>query len=241
MSNVNRFTAALQNLDTFYVFEDFARDQADTDFIDTITDTGTVLVGDEANGVVTLTPSDGTVADNDEAYVATPNELFVFAAGRPIYARARLQFAEVTANKFNFCFGLQNAVGANSLVDDGGGPKVSGSTLAIAKIDGSDSYLRCYSACNGTSTVTVSNKSVSAGTWYEFEIEAVDFDGVTMTVVFKVDGAYLKDANGYVIRHSVAIASATEMQLFAGAKLGAGTNNDTLKVDYWYAAQKRAA
>lgn len=240
MSNANRFTAALQNLDTFHVFEDFARDQADTDFIDTITDTGTVLVGDEANGVVTLTPSDGTVADNDEAYVATPNELFVFAAGRPIYGRARVRFTEVAAGVANVAFGFQNAVGANSIVDDGGGLKVSGSCLGIYKIDGEQVW-RAVSSCNGTSTVTKSLTAAAAATWYDLEIEAVDFDGVTMTVVFKVDGAYLKDANGYVIRHSVAIASATEMQLFAGIKLGAGTNNDTLKVDYWYAAQKRAA
>ncbi len=87
----------------------------------------------------------------------------------------------------------------------------------------------------------MTNKTVAAGTWYEFEIECLDYDGVTMQVAFKADGVYLKDANNVVVKHSVLIASAAAMQMFAGAKLGAATNNDTLLVDYWYAAQKRVA
>jgi len=44
----------------------------------TLTDSGTAAVGDEVGGVVTLSPSDGTVADNDEAYIATvvPSQVF---------------------------------------------------------------------------------------------------------------------------------------------------------------------
>lgn len=238
MSNVCRHVQPLQDLDTFYVFEDFAGDQTDLFFIDTIPDSGSALVGDEANGVITLTPSDGTVADNDEVYIASANELFIYADGRPLYGRCRLQFAETAAGVYNVGFGFQNAVGANSLIDDGGGPKVSGSTLAIVKIDGT-SVWRCYSSCNGTSTVTVSTGTASAATWYVLEIFCDDWDGVSMQVSFKVDGQFLKDSSGAVIKHTVAIASATEMQVWAGAKLGAITNNDTTKVDYIFAEQKR--
>lgn len=235
--HLNRFTQVLRELDTMYVWTHFAEDQSDVQFIDTITDSGTVLMGDAVGGIVTLTPSDGTVADNDEAYIATPNELFKFGTARTIYGRAKLQYTEVTANKVNIAFGFQNAVGANSIVDDGGGLKVSGSTLGIYKIDGSDSLLRVVSSCNGTSTVTVTNKTVAAATWYVFEIECKDNGGgVNMDVLFKCDGEYLKDSNNNIIRHTVAIASATEMQMFAGVKLGASTNNDTLLLDYWYGA-----
>lgn len=238
MANLARFTSHLAELDTVVVFDDFVCDQSDVSFIDTITDTGTALVGDAVNGVMVLTPSDGTVVDNDEVYIASANELFRFGTNRSIYGRCRLQFAETTATVYNVAFGFQNAVGANSIIDDGAGLKVSGSTLGIYKVDGGAVW-RCVSSCNGTSTVSTSTTAAVAATNYVLEIDCVDWDGVSMEVSFKVDGAYLKDSNGAVIRHTVAIASSTEMQVFAGAKLGAATNNDTTSVDYIYASQTR--
>lgn len=239
MPRLNRFTRTLWDLDTFYVFDDFAGDQSDITAVDTVTDTGTVAINDAMSGVATLTPSDGTVADNDEAYLATPNEVFKFADGRPIYGRARLRFTEVVAGVANIAFGFQNAVGADSIVDTGGGVKVSGSTLAIYKIDGEQVW-RCASACNGVSTVTKSTAAAVAATDYELEIECLDYDGTNMTVVYKVNYEYLKDSAGNRIVHSVPIANATEMQMWAGIKLGGATNNDTLLLDYWYGAQLRA-
>ena len=41
---LNRFTAALWDLDTFHVFDDFWADQVDTQWVDTVTDTGTVAL-----------------------------------------------------------------------------------------------------------------------------------------------------------------------------------------------------
>ena len=241
MANVNQYTAALRDAGTHHIYSDFDRDQADTEWVDTITDTGTVLMGDATDGTAVLTPSDGTVADNDEAYLATPNEGFIFAAGRPIYGRARIKFTEVAAGVANVAFGFQNAVGANSILDDGAGLKVSGSTLGIYKVDG-ESVWRCVSSCNGTSTVTASSKAAVAATWYKLEIFCYDTGLSTkMGVVYKVDGEYLKDSNGNVIRHEVAVASATEMSVFFGIKLGAATNNDTLIVDNVYVSQKRSA
>ena len=237
--NLNRYTAALFDTDTMHVFDHFTADQQDTTAVDTITDSGTVLMGDNAGGIVTLTPSDGSVVDNDEAYLATPNENWIFGTNRHIYGKAKIKFTEVTTNKLNWAFGFQNAVGANSLVDDGAGPKVTGSTLAIYKVDGGQVF-RCVSSCNGTSTDTISNKTASAATWYVLEIICGDWDGTSMQVNYRVDGEYLKDTNGYVIKHTVAIASATEMQMWLGVKLGAATNNDTLLCDYWYGASTQA-
>lgn len=236
--NLNRYTRALYELDTVYVFDDFVNDQSDVVFVDTITDSGTALVGDARNGVMTLTPSDGTVADNDECYIASANELFLFAANSAIYGKCKLRFTEVTATIANVGFGFMNAVGANAIIDDGAGLKVSGSTLGIYKVDGGAVW-KCVSSCNGTSTVSTSTTAATAATDYVLEIICSDWDGTSMQVSFKVDGAYLKDSNGLVIRHTVAIASATEMQVFAGIKLGAATNNDTCLVDYIYASQTR--
>jgi hypothetical protein len=234
---LNRFTAPLQDLSTVSIFDDFTGDQVDTSAVDTITDTGTVLMGDDVNGVATLTPSDGTVVDNDEAYLATPNEIYKFGTNRNIYGRWKFRYTAVVAADPNIAVGFQNAVGANSIVDNGG-VKTSGSTLAIEKKDGETAF-RCTSACNGTAVTTLSNKTIAAATDYVAEIECLDWDGVSMKVVFKIDGEYLKDTNNNVIKHTVAIASATEMQMFAGIKLGANTNNDTLLLDYWYGAQTR--
>src|SRR5204862_219566 len=72
MSNLARFTSPLVDWDTFCIADDFKDDQSDLFWIDTITDSGTALVGDAANGIMQLLPSDGTVADND-AYLRDTN------------------------------------------------------------------------------------------------------------------------------------------------------------------------
>lgn len=238
MANINRFPAVLDSLDTVYVFDDFTGDQTDLFAVDTVSDTGTALVGDDVNGVITLTPSDGTVADNDEVYLATPNEIFKFGTNRELYARFRIKFTETSAGVGSVCVGFQNAVGADSIVDNTGLPKTSGSFLGIYKTD-ADTYWKCGSAVNGTATATTSTKTSTSTGWQVLEVACKDWDGVTMMATFKVDGEYLKDSNGVVIRHAVPIASATEMQMFVGKKLGAATNNDTLLLDYWYGAQTR--
>jgi hypothetical protein len=235
VGNLNRFTEELRNVDTMTVFSHFAGDQLDAIAVDTVTDSGTVLMGDDVGGIVTLTPSDGTVADNDEAYLATPNENFKFGTNREIYGTCKLKFTEVTATIVNVAFGFQNAVGANSIVDDGAGLKVSGSCLGIYKIDG-EAVWRCVSACNGVATVSISTTAAVAATWYYPEIYCEDWDGKEMLVSFRIDNRWLFDSSGNLIKHRVAVASATEMQMFLGAKLGAITNNDTLLCDYWYGA-----
>lgn len=220
------------------LFDDFLHDQSDITAIDTVTDSGTVIMGDDVNGIAVFTPSDVTVGDNDEAYLETANEFLKFGTNREIYCRAKLSFTEVAAGVANVAFGAQNAPGADSILDNGGGVKVSGSTLAIYKIDGEQVW-RVASACNGASTVTKTNRAAVAATDYVLEIFCKDWDGVSMQVSFKVNGEYLKDEQNRIIYHTVAIASATEMAGFAGIKLGAATNNDTLLLDYWYFAQTR--
>lgn len=239
---LNRFTSSLWDLDTFYVFNDFDEDQSDVRAVDTVPDTGTVLINDAANGIATLTPSDGTVADNDEVYLATPNELYQFADGRPIHGLFRFAVTEVATPDLNFCVGFQNAVGAGSLVDNGAGPKVSGDTLAVGKVDGETAW-RVWTASSGATVTTLSNLTVATGAtvFHKVEIICGDSDGVSMQVSFTVNGEYLKDTNGNIIRHTVAISGSELMQMFAGVKLGAATNNDTMLLDYWYGAQRRTA
>jgi hypothetical protein len=239
MSAANRFCVEEGQLDTLVIFDHFWQDQNDPTFVDTVTDTGTVLMGDAAGGTVVLTPSDGTVADNDEAYIATPNEVFKIATDKPLYGRARLRFAETTANVMNWAFGFQNAVGANSIVDNGG-LKVSGDTVAVYKQDAGGAFFYCAAYCNGTGTATKTSKALATATWYDVEIFVTPTgDGLTAKASYKVDGEYLRDFTTLVpISHTLTYASATEMNMFAGVKLGAATNNDTLELDLWLGKQR---
>lgn len=233
MSNVLKFPPSWQNIKQQYeLFDDFFSDQSDLSWVDTITDSGTALVNDAVNGVMVLTPSDGTVADNDEVYLASANELFLYAADKPFVGRCRLKFVETTSGVYNAFFGFASAIGANTLVDDGGGMRASGSVAAIYKVDG-ETVWRCVTRNNGVATVSQSTTTAGGASYQELEIEVVYLNSTQVQVVFRVDGVALKDATtGLPIVHTVTVASATEMQIGAGAKLGAATNNDTLSIDY---------
>jgi hypothetical protein len=165
--------------------------------------------------------------------------VFLYGLNRDLYGCALVQFTEVVAGVVNVAFGFQNAVAADSILDNGAGLKTSGSTLAIYKVDGEQTW-RAVSACAGVATVSRSNKAAVAATWYFLEINCEDWDGIQCLCSFKVDGEYLRDfTTGELIRHRVTIASATEMQMFLGVKLGGITNSDTLSADFWYGHQRR--
>ncbi len=131
-----RYTAPLYDLDTMIVYDDFTLDSSSTFWTDQLTDSGTITVGDVRNGIASLTPSDGSVADNDEAYRYTPNALFLHVANKPMYGRAYIQYAEGDVSHANVMFGFMSSPGQNMIVDDGGGPKASGSCSVIYKVDG---------------------------------------------------------------------------------------------------------
>lgn len=242
MPLLNRFTGALWDLDTFYVFDDFWYDQTDLFWVDVITDTGTVAINDAAGGIATLTASDGTVANNDEVYLRTANELFIFAASRNIYGRCRLSFVETASGIYNAFFGFANAIAGDFIVDDGAGLRASGCILGVEKRDGETAWrLTTRNGSTVTSTLSSQSAVMTSGQYQVVEVQAEDVGNGSMRCSARVNGVLLTDTNGLAIRHSVLIASATEMHAGVGAKLGADTNNDLLLVDYIYAAQGRGA
>jgi hypothetical protein len=242
MPLLNRFTSPLWDLDTFHVFDDFWADQSDLFFVDTVTDSGSVAINDAAGGIATLTPSDGTVADNDEVYFFTANELFLFLANRNIYGRARVTFTETASGVYNAMFGFANAPAANLIVDDGGGLRASGSILALEKRDGETAWrLTTRNGSAVTSTLSTQTSTMASGVYQVLEVQAEDVGNGTLVCTGRVNGRLLTDVNGLAIRHSVLITGATEMAFGLGAKLGAATNNDLLLCDYVYASQGRGA
>ena len=102
----------------------------------TVTDTGTVLPLTTHGGGVALTPSDGTVADNDETYLGFTNKNIVPTNLKPIVFQTVIQFAEANTNTANVLVGLMSTTAANMILDDAGGPAASYSGLNFFKIDG---------------------------------------------------------------------------------------------------------
>jgi hypothetical protein len=234
--NLNRYTPALETLDTVHIFDDFFWYVTAHQWTSLAADTTpTLTIPDAVNGLLRLFTD---TTDNNEVAVRSTAELFKVGTNRNIYGRVKLQYAENDTNKANVLAGFASAIGANLLVDNGAGPRVTGDILAIYKVDGGTVW-RCISQVNGTATITASTKTAGGTAAQVLEIEANDWDGVSMQVTFKVDGEYLKDTNGYVIRHTVAIASATEMNIGVYVKTGGGAGGETVDVDHIYGSQNR--
>ena len=239
MANICRQPTEWLESDNMYIFDHFAGEPlANLLYGTTTTDSGTVAVGSTQGGVVTLTPSDGTVADNDEAGLFTLNEVFKIAAGKPLCCRALIQFSEANTDDANVFVGFASSFGANLLVDDGAGPRTSGNVIGIYKVDGGTVW-RCVTRSGSGSNVTDSVSITTAGGSAYQDLQVVISDSGLSTVAqvsFLVNGKELYDSNGNKIIHQFPIASASAMSFGAYIKNGSA-NLETLNIDKWYAAQ----
>jgi hypothetical protein len=201
----------------------------------TATDSGAISGSDDVKGVISLTPSDGTVADNDEIYLLTPKEIFKFANDKSFYGEIKLQYAEANTDDLNLAFGFLSAVAANAVADDGAGIRTSGSGVCIYKVDGGTKWV-CVTMQNGTQTTTTSASTAGGSAYQTLAIQGDAIAGYLATK-FYLDGVPLLDTNSRPIVHNTAIASATEMHGFVGMKNGAATNVETVLVDRMHFVQ----
>lgn len=239
MANFAYLPAELANAkNTFALFEDFDWYISPHRWTATLTDTGTVSMVSGTTRVA-ITPSDGTVADNDEAYLATTNANFLVAAGKNLYGEALIQFTEGNTDDANIAFGFASSVAANLIVDDGAGLRASGTVFAIYKVDGGTKWV-CVSR-NGATAYTNTSSTTAGGSAYQtLGIEIVELLSTACTVTFKVDGVILRDdTTGQPIRHNVLYSGLSAAQLFFGIKNGAITTVETLNVEYAAAVQAR--
>jgi hypothetical protein len=65
------------------------------------------------------------VNDNDEFYLASIGESWLFASGKPLWFEAKVELTEANVDDANIIVGLLDANGANTLLDNGGGPPAS--------------------------------------------------------------------------------------------------------------------
>lgn len=202
------------------------------------TDGGACAVGDARGGILAITASDGTVADNDETYLKGTNEVLKFAANSAIYFGCLAQFAEANTDDANIILGFKDAVAANTLLDDGGGPAASYSGACFFKVDGGTVW-QVESSLAGTQTTTVTNITAGGSAYHLFEIEFRAIDSTTGEISFLYDGQVVCDSNNRPIKHQITYTSATEMQACMGVKNG-GANLETLNID-WCAFRQTAA
>lgn len=197
----------------------------------TLTDSGTATVGDIAGGVAVLSPSDGTVADNDEAYIST-KEVYKIAAGKPIEFAGLLNFTQAATNAANVYAGLMDAVAANAIQDNGAGPKASfsgagffakdGSTLwNVIYSDGSTQTIAELSATNSLNKQA--NVAASAANQL-LEIDIVPKTSALVDVIFKINGSTV-----YKMLDRT-YANATETSVVFGVKNGTAAQQ-ALNVD----------
>jgi hypothetical protein len=233
-------TQWLESVGNCSLFDDFVSEAlANLTYSTSTADGGTAAVGDEVGGVLTLVTSAATDTDNDENWLTTINEVFLCGNGRSIEGKARIQFAEAATNAANVFFGFGSAIGAaNTLVDDGAGPRTSGNIIGIYKVDG-DTVWRCVTRHGSTTNVTDTASTTTAGSSSYQVLEVSIADGGSSgssLVTFRVDGVELKDSTGATIVHTFPNASATEMQFGIYAKQGSATP-ESVKIDKWFASQ----
>lgn len=233
------------------IFEDFDHAVVDgTDSTNAIGDPRWVITADagETQAIVAA-GTDGTIFslacdgdDNDEAYLATNVELFKFAAEKPTTFETRVKYTEASTDDANIFAGLMDAVGADSLVDNGGGPKATSSHMLFFKVDG-DTVWSVENSIGSTAKTTkldadgsLTGEAITAGGSFQ-KLSIVHrptggTGGTTADIMFYVDDVL-------VAKHKdQTVASATPMSIGYGVKAG-GANTETLLIDYSLGSQVR--
>jgi hypothetical protein len=230
---------------TFGFFEDFLEFTSGDMFTDTSADTGASWAVQDAVGGTVLGATGAT--DNNEAYLHTTKELFKIANGKPMICGCRLKYTEANTDDANVAFGLMDAVGANSLVDDGAGPKTSYSGAVFYKVDGGTKW-KVQVSDSTTQTSKTTDKTAGGSSYHTLEIELnprsstsceasfwIDTAGGINLIKAREDGANPRTPD---IKLDFDYANATEMMVFVGVKAG-GANSEAPTVDAIWAYQKR--
>lgn len=211
----DRYSLADRN---FEFVEDFLHFVSGDLFTDTSADTGaSVSMTDAAGGVVSMVT--GTT-DNNECYLHTTREIFLFANNKPLSISFRLQIAATSTH--NIAVGLMDAVGANSLLDDGAGPKASYSGAVFFKVDGGTNWnvetsigsSQTTVELNATNSLTKSAVVAGGSANQTLTIEFLPVSSTQGDVSFYVDGVLVYKQTGFTY------TGATEMQAFVGTKTG---------------------
>lgn len=217
--------AALSDPGNYFLF------QSDFRTIDTTATTGdwavvkdgvvaTPSLLDAAGGVVSVATD---INNNDEIYVSSMAENWLFAPSKPLWFEARLALTEANVDDANIIVGLSDTVAANSLLDNGAGPMASYDGAVWFKVDGGTVW-QFETSNAGTQVTTASAGAFLSNTFYRVGFVYDPADGVTGSIT-----PYLNGVEGTA--QAITIAGLEEMHILFGAKAGGGAV-ETLRVDY---------
>ncbi len=201
---------------------------------------GTVLNTDAAGGIVAIVNGTASIGDNEDAYLAREPEAFLPAASKPIVFEALIQATQVSTNTINVVAGLTDGVAANLMVNDGAGPKTSGTSMLFYSKDGSLNLFAHVSLSTTQQSVELTaanslNKKanvIGTSAYQRLRIEFQPKSSTSGDVEFYIDGVLVYKFVDWVF------TSATEMQAVIGIKGGTAAAA-TVNVDYCFCYQKR--
>lgn len=231
----------LETKDVFHYKDDFY-DYYDTTpaisgYAESSTDSPTVSVGDAAGGQLTIVTG-GT--NNNEGYLSTMRECWIFNTTKRVSCAARIQLTEASTSAANWCFGLSDTVGDDTMLDNGAGMCASFDGAVLYKVDGTMEIHLCTSNAASQTNNDVSGTSIITPVtayWYQLYIDYDPNDGTTA----KVNASVYDETNSALhtaTEHDLTISGLQEMHLLLGVKAGSG-NAETLYVDYIEAWQER--
>jgi hypothetical protein len=202
---------------------------------------GTVLQIDAAQGGVAIKSAAASAAGNEDCYLVREAETFKPAASKPLKFGALVQATEDDTNQNNLFVGLTDAAAADLLVNDGAGPKTSGTTLAFFKKDGGLNWWVHVSLSTTQTSVELTaanslDKTAHVGSGAAkqlLEIEFLPKNSTQSDVVFYIDGVAVYKITDYVF------TSATDVQAVVGCKDGDATDEVTINCYGLYCYQVR--
>jgi hypothetical protein len=238
-----RLPQSLRDKDVFGIYEDWVDGYVSGDrWTPLVTDSSSAstlvlaLATTGTGGVLSIT-QDAT--DNDEIYFGMTKSVFKIADNKSLYFESRGQYSEGNTNANNVIAGFCSTFAANTLIDDGGGPVASATMAVIYKVDGGTVW-RCRSQIGAGvgQTDTVSVNTAGGSAYQTLGIEILPYSSTKAQVIYTIDGAPMRDANGLAIVHDLTYTNAVNMSPIWGCKTGSATA-EVLLNDYIAAYQTR--
>lgn len=206
---------------------------------------------DEPTGAIDLTTG---ATDNNEAGVATTNELFLFAADKPLVYEARLKFTEANTDDAAVAFGIAIGLNVANFIADGGASIISTTGAVIYKRKDTTKWrvasARAAVPSLGTRGTTgqddETNLSSTTTSYKIFRIEVLPVQstsgsGIGVEITYFVDGVQLAGTDDKPIKHVLnnTFTNGThDMKAGVYVKAG-GANSEVVTVDYIAAYQLR--
>jgi hypothetical protein len=118
--------------------------------------------------------------------------------------------------------------------------RTTGMIFGVMKLEAEAEWrLFTRNGATATNTLSLTTANMTSGVYADIELFIVEYSTLSCEVTARVDGMYLRDANGVVITHRVLYASGTEMNFVpCYVKTGSAASEVPL-VDWACAVQAR--